>query len=109
MPDTRGSFAGERPVTPGEFPRPKAALAAALWEQETHRDILGVRDRAANGIDFLAALTHNGTQTLERHHLTAEPEAALPSGDIRWIGPHMGRLSGREQTWLWCRLGQEIW
>ena len=109
VPDSRPSFVGKRPVTLGEFPRPKAALAAALCAQESNRDILRVRDRAANGNDFAAALTHNGTQAHEGYHLTAVAEAALPSGDIPWIEAQVGRLSERRQIWPWCSLGQKTW
>jgi hypothetical protein len=58
---------------------------------------------------FIAALTHGGSEALEGYHLTAEAKAALLSGDIRWIEANVGKLSKRRQTWLWCRLGQEIW
>ena len=107
--DTRHAFVAERSVTLGELLQLKAAFTAALWEQESNHDILRVLDRAADDNDFIAALTHNGTKALEGYHLTAEAKAALLSGDIRWIEAHVGKLSERQQTWLWCRLGQEIW
>jgi hypothetical protein len=106
---TRHSFVGERSVTLGDFLQLKDAFTAALWERGSNRDVLRVLERAADENGFIAALTHRGSRAFEGYHLTAEAKAALLSGDIRWIEAHMGKLSERQQTWLWCRLGQEIW
>ena len=105
---TRG-FVGERAVTFADLMQLKSAFTVALWEQESNHDVLKVLDRAADDNSFIAALTHRGSDALEGYHLTAEAKAALLSGDIRWIEAHVGKLSERQQTWLWCRLGQEVW
>jgi hypothetical protein len=106
---TRHFFVGERAVSLGDLLQHKYPFMAALWEQESSRDILRVLDRAADDNDFIAKLTHRGSQALEAYHLTAEAKAALLGGDVRWIKANVGQPSERQQTWLWCRLGQEIW
>jgi hypothetical protein len=54
-------------------------------------------------------LTHHGSEALDGYDLTASEKAALLSGDIRWIEAHVGKLTSRQKTWLYCRLEQEIW
>lgn len=73
------------------------------------KEILRVLDRAASDNGFIAQLTYRGSDALQGYHLTNEAKAALVSGDIRWIEAHVGKLSARLSTWLWCRLQQEIW
>ena len=102
-------FVGERPVALGDFVLLKKAFAMAFWEQKSNHDVLRVLDRAADDHRFIAALTHRGSQALQGYHLTAEATAALLGGDIRWVEAHVGKLTERQQTWLWCRLCQEIW
>lgn len=102
-------FVGERPVTLGDFVQLKNAFAIALWEQESNHDVLRVLDRAADDNRFIAALTHRGSEALKGYHLSKRAKAALLSGDIRWIEAHVCKLTERQKTWLWCRLGQEIW
>jgi hypothetical protein len=87
----------------------RKAFAIALWERESNQEVLRVLERAADDNDFLAALTYRGPEALASYHLTTEAEAALLSGDIRWIEAHVGKLDKRQQTWLWCRLCQENW
>jgi hypothetical protein len=52
VPGTRHSFVGDRSVILGDFLQLKAALRAALWEQEPNRDVLKVLDRAADDNDL---------------------------------------------------------
>jgi hypothetical protein len=107
--DTRHSFVGERPVSLGQFLLLRDAFTVALWERASNREILRVLDRAADDNAFIAALAHPGSKALKGYRLTSEAKAALLSGDLPWIEAHVGKLSERQQTWLWCRLGQEIW
>jgi hypothetical protein len=72
-------------------------------------EILRVLGRAADDAGFIAQLTHNGHRALQGYDLTEEAEAALLSGDIRWIEDRVGKLDARLRTWLDCRLQQEIW
>jgi hypothetical protein len=79
-------------------------------EQKTSgRGILDVLERAAKDDDFIAHLTHDGQKALRGYRLTWREEAALLSGDIRWIESHVGELDARQRTWLDCRLQQENW
>lgn len=66
-------------------------------------------DRAAHDDKLLAQLADGRTDALMAYDLTWEQEAALMSGDIRWIEAHVGKLSQRQRTWLECRLQQESW
>ena len=76
----------------------------------THREeILKVLNRAARDNAFIAQLTHHGPEALEGYELTMAEQAALLSGDIRWIEAHVGKLTPQQKTWLYCRLEQEIW
>jgi len=72
-------------------------------------EILRVLRRAAVDDGFIAELTHYGPQALRGYHLSLEAQAALLSGDIRWIEARVGKLRPRLRTWLDCRLQQEIW
>jgi hypothetical protein len=58
---------------------------------------------------FIAELTHHGDEALQSYDLSWQEEAALLSGDIRWIEARVGKLSPRLRTWLDCRLEQENW
>ena len=71
--------------------------------------VLEVLERAAADYAFIAELTHRGPEALEGYDLTPAEQAALLSGDIRWIEAHVGKLPPRQRTWLYCRLEQEIW
>jgi hypothetical protein len=72
-------------------------------------DILSVLERAAEDPGFIAQLTYRGSEALKDFHLTAREQAALLSGDIKWIEAQVGKLDEHLKTWLRCRLGQEIW
>ena len=82
-----------------------------VWydEEVVTEEILRVLERAADDVRFIAQLTHDGTRALQGYDLTEEAEAALLSGDIRWIEARVGKLDARLRTWLDCRLQQEIW
>lgn len=80
------------------------------YEEAIHRsEILSVLERAAEDDGFIADLTDDGDKALQGYHLALEEKAALLSGDIGWIEAHLGPLSERLSTWLWCRLQQEVW
>lgn len=74
-----------------------------------HEAILQVLDRAATDDAFIAQLTQHGAGALEDYDLTSAEQAALLSGDIRWIEEHVGELTPQQKTWLHCRLEQENW
>ena len=85
-------------------------LSYSTYAEDLNRkEVLRVLDRAASDDGFIAQLTYRGSEALQGYHLTSEAKAALLSGDIRWIEAHVGKLDERQQTWLWCRLQQEIW
>ena len=102
-------FLGDHAVRLGDLVQIERALRIALWHRESHDEVLRVLDRAADDNDFIAALACQDTKTLEGYHLTWQAKAALLSGDLRWIERHVGSLTERQQTWLRCRLSQEIW
>jgi len=71
--------------------------------------VLEVLERAAVDPSFIAQLTDDGEAALADYDLTWREEAALLSGDIRWIESQYGRLDAAQRTWLECRLQQEVW
>jgi hypothetical protein len=76
----------------------------------SYRDtVLDVLERAAADDAFIAQLTDDGPKALEGYDLTSEEQAALLCGDIPWIEAHVGKLTPRQKTWLYCRLEQVIW
>jgi hypothetical protein len=88
---------------------------AAPWilledDREIQRGgLLEVLERAAEDDHFIAQLTHGGSEALQGYDLTWREQAALLSGDVRWIEARLGKLDARLRTWLDCRLQQEIW
>jgi hypothetical protein len=91
--------------------KPAAVLRVRpSYRSDVHRkEILSVLARAAKDNDFIAQLTHHGHEALENYNLSWQEEAALLSGDIRWIEARLGKLSPQLRTWLDCRLEQENW
>ncbi len=71
--------------------------------------LLDVLERAAGDPGFVAQLTDDGEAALAEYDLTWREEAALLSGDIRWIEARFGKLDAAQRTWLECRLQQEKW
>ena len=71
--------------------------------------VLDVLGRAAVDPSFIARLTDDGEAALADYDLTWREEAALLSGDIRWVELHYGKLDAAQRTWLECRLQQEVW
>jgi hypothetical protein len=72
-------------------------------------EILRVLERAASDRRFIASLTHHGPEAIRSYSLSTEAQAALLSGDIRWLEARVGMLDARLRTWPDCRLQQEIW
>ncbi len=102
-------FVGERTVPLGNLVQIKTVFDVALWERESNDEVLRVLERAADDNGLVAALTYRGSDALAGYHLTSQAKATLLSGDVRWIEAHLGKLTERQQPWLQCRLGQEIW
>ena len=71
--------------------------------------ILDVLERAALDTDFMALLAENPQEALQGYGLTWEEKAAISSGDINQIEEWVGKLTPRQNTWLWARLQQERW
>ena len=88
---------------------PKPAIQAVEETISGEEAVVTVLERAADDLDFIAQLTHQGSKTLQGYNLTLEEKAVLLSGDINWIEAHVGKLDERLSTWLECRLQQEIW
>lgn len=108
LPSLRESGeAGDVPI--GKLADFKEASAVGTWSKEPRSDVLRVLRRAADDPDFIAQLTYRGSEALAGYHLTWEEKAALLSGNILWIQRHVGKLDEQLETWLWCRLSQEIW
>lgn len=107
--DARRSGGLWRDRTVEEFADLKEAFVVSFWEPDSRDEVLRVLDRAADDPAFVAQLTYQGSEVLKDYHLTTEAKAALLSGDVKWIEGHVGKLDERLMTWLWCRLGQEIW
>ena len=93
----------------GEDLELKETCGATFGSEGARNEILRVLRRAAHDPGFIAQLTYRGSEALESYSLTAQEKAALLSGDIRWLEAHVGKLDEQLKTWLWCRLGQEIW
>ncbi len=89
--------------------RERPTIAPWICIDHEKAEILSVLQRAADDNRFIAQLTHRGADALRRYALTIEAQAALLSGDIRWIEARVGKLSARLRTWPDCRLQQEIW
>ena len=88
---------------------PGAPPELELETRSEGEEILRVLDKAAEDNEFIAQLTHRGADALKGYQLIMEAQAALLSGDVRWIEEHVGKLDDRLRTWLDCRLQQEIW
>jgi hypothetical protein len=71
--------------------------------------LLAVLGRARDDNDLLAKLAENPDETLKEYDLDPEDQAALTSGDIRWIESKLGTLDEPLRTWLTARLTQEKW
>lgn len=89
--------------------RERPATARRIHVDYEKADILRVLERAAEDNRFIAQLTHRGADALRGYALSMQAQAALLSGDIRWIEARVGKLDARLRTWLDCRLQQEIW
>ena len=80
------------------------------YSTQVHRaEILRVLERAARDNRFIAQLTDQGQEALQDYDLSWQEQAALLSGDVRWIEARVGKLGPRLRTWLDCRLEQENW
>ena len=71
--------------------------------------LLEVLAKARDDHNFLARLAENPAEALKGYDLTSEEQAALASGDIRWIESKLGTLDEPLRTWLNARLSQEKW
>jgi formate transporter len=71
--------------------------------------LLDVLSKARDDSSFLAKLAETPNEALIGYDLTSEEEAALLSGDIRWIESKLGTLDEPLRTWLTARLAQEKW
>jgi len=75
-----------------------------------HRgEVLRVLERAARDPGFIADVGKRGSAALGDYRLTLPEQAALISGDIRWIEDHVGELTRRQSTLLDCMLQREAW
>lgn len=70
--------------------------------------VIEVLERASREDRFIAELVDHGSTALKGYDLTWEEQAALISGDIRWIEKHVGKLTESQKTWLNCRLQQGL-
>ncbi len=72
-------------------------------------EVLRVLERAAHDPGFIADVAERGSTALRTYGLTLPEQAALVSGDIRWIEEHVGELTDNQCTLLNCRLQREAW
>jgi len=87
----------------------RAKLAEPAVLDQGSKALLAVLGRARDDSGFLATLAENPAETLKDYDLTPEEQAALTSGDIRWIESKLGTLDEPLRTWLTARLTQEKW
>ncbi len=73
------------------------------------REVMRVLSRAADDDEFWKALMEHGSLALRDYALSAEAEAAILSGDIRWMHEHIGELTQKELLFLLKRREMEIW
>jgi two-component system response regulator HydG len=107
-----------KPFTPDEM---IIAVKKALRQQEyeakrkdtgpviNKEAIIAVLNRAAEEREFIEKLSNLGSDALWEYNLAPEEEAALVSGDVRWLEEHIGKLDDKLKVWLECRLQQERW
>jgi DNA-binding NtrC family response regulator len=107
-----------KPFTPDEM---IMAVKKALQQQNRaakkkdiipviHKEaIMAVLNRAVEERAFIEKLSDLGSGALWEYHLAPEEEAALVSGDVRWLEEHVGKLDEKLKVWLECRLQQERW
>jgi two-component system response regulator HydG len=107
-----------KPFTPDEM---IIAVKKALRQQEyeakrkdtgpviNKEAIIAVLNRAAEEREFIEKLSNLGSDALWEYNLAPEEEAALVSGDVRWLEEHVGKLDDKLKVWLECRLQQERW
>ena len=72
-------------------------------------EVLRVLERAARDPGFIADVGKRGSAALRDYGLSLPEQAALVSGDIRWIENHVGELTQRQSTLLTCMLQREAW
>ena len=78
--------------------------------QVVHRsEVMRVLERAAHDPGFIADVADKGSAALRNYDLSFPEQAALVSGDIRWIQKHVGELTERQCTLLDCMLQREAW
>ena len=53
--------------------------------------ILTILERAAEDNSFFSQLSQDYATALKEYELTPEEQAALASGDVRWIESHIGK------------------
>ena len=53
--------------------------------------VSAVLERAVDDITFYGQLAEDHAKALQDYDLTWEEQAALASGDVRWIESHIGR------------------
>lgn len=72
-------------------------------------EVIRVLERAARDPGFIAKVADRGSAALRGYRLTLPEQAALVSGDIRWIEEHVGKLTRSQCTLLNCLLQREAW
>jgi hypothetical protein len=91
---------------PAFFP---VSFAYPEYKVANRNEILRVLERAAHDPDFISDIADRGSRALRDYRLTLEEQAALVSGDIRWVEEHVGKLTDNQCTVLNCMLQREAW
>jgi len=72
-------------------------------------EVLRVLERAARDPGFIGDVASKGSAALRNYRLTFSEQAALVSGDIRWLQDHVGKLTESQCALLDCMLQREAW
>ncbi len=102
---------GEALQKQAEKPAEAVVNRAETEEQKLiqKREILAVLGRTAEDMDFWTDLMENGSSALTGYQLSSEAQAAIVSGDLRWINENVGELTQKQLMFIYKRLEREAW
>jgi len=96
-------------VCPSSLGMPTFAREIVQRADERGKVMLDVLDRAAEEPSFMASLATGGADAFAAYDLTPLEQAAIQSGDIRWIESFVTKLDDKQKVWMTARLEQEHW
>ena len=97
----------EKPFSPEELIRAVVAAidssSSVLQEESTliHvKEILDILKKGAKDRKFAKKVFEQGSNTLEKYHLTNAEKLAIITGDIDWIEDQVGIIDSKRKQWL---------